>query len=210
MNIKENIKESIVENKYILLFSAFLFIIALLLGYFLHPYLHSIFNPVVEKLSQDVKEGTVSLTFNSIFLNNILIVFRLFIFGIGLCFSVIILAYNGFFLGYFIANSSNLINTILFIIPHGVFELSSIIVANASGLVLFKYLINVLMFKKLPLINKNDSYFRKLYISAINNSNYLKQALILLLISSILMMIAGIIEVYITQKLAIFIISLFR
>ncbi len=208
--IKENIKESFVENKYIILFSAFLLIFTLILGYFLEPYLYNVLNPVVDKISNDVHNGTIKLTFSSIFLNNILIVFRLFIFGLGLCFSNIILAYNGLFLGYFIASCENLTGTLLLIVPHGIFELPSIIIANASGLVLFKFLIKTLTFKNIFPEGKDEPYFKKLYESAVENGKYLKQALILLVISSILMIIAGIVEVYFTQNLANYFIGLFK
>ena len=213
MNIKEDIKETFIENKYFLLFSALLFIASLLLGYFLHPYLQSFFKPVVNKLSEDVSSGAIKFSFLTIFLNNIFIVFKLFIFGVIFCFSIVILLYNVFFLGYFIANYGNLPKIILLILPHGIFELPSIIIANVSGILLFKYCYMVFSLKNSnppeDVLILDNSYSTRFFNSLNNNSKYLKQALIFLAISVILMAIAGFIEVYITKNLALFFIKLF-
>ena len=200
MNIGKQIKDAFADNKYLLLISAIIFIVSLLLGFLLEPYLYSIFNPVVNKMQEDLASGAISVTFQSIFTNNILIVFRMFIFGILLCFSAVILSYNGFFLGYFLASHGDLIRNIVFIVPHGIFELPSIVIATTSGLVLFKFI-----FKFIKDVYKNK-------ISAYNSleKNYLilKQSLIILAIACILMFIAGIIESYFTIPIATWILGL--
>ena len=109
LDIKNEIKLAFIENKTAIYISIIILLGTLIAGYLLQPYLESIFNPVVNKLTQDVKTGVITLTFKTIFTNNILIVFRMFVFGIICCFSGIILAYNGFFVGYYIANSPNLL-----------------------------------------------------------------------------------------------------
>lgn len=205
MIIKEDIKNAFINNKNLILISAIIFLVTLLLGYFQEHLLYSYLNPAVETLKEGVQNGVIEVTFKTIFLNNIFIVFRLFIYGVLLCFSNILLAYNGLFLGFFIAQAGNLIATVLLILPHGIFEIPSIIIANASGMTLFKYFYKVASYKadEGELIVDN-SLFNRFY----KNSHILKDALILLVFAAILIAIAGFIEVYITQDLAFFIMNL--
>lgn len=198
------IKLAFLENKVAILASAIILLGTLIAGYLLQPYLESFFNPVVDKLTQDVKTGVITLTFKTIFTNNILIVFRMFIFGIFCCLSGIILAYNGFFVGYYIANSPNLFKVLLFIVPHGIFEFSSCIIATAAGFVLFEFLV-----KFLYNLKGNDSFRQRICCSIDKNYVKLKQSLILLGVAVILMAIAGVIEVYLTVPIARFVLSIF-
>lgn len=206
MNIKENIKEAFTDNKNLLLISVILFSASLIIGYTFQPVLYNIFNPVVEQLSRDVKNKVIQLTFHDIFLNNIMIVFRMFIFGILFCFSILLLMYNGFFLGYYIGCSKNLVNTLLLIIPHAIFELPSIVIATTSGLVLFKFAYNV--FKNINSMSENS--LKEKIITSFEKYYYiLKESLVLLLVSAILMAVAGVIETHFTISIAKWLISLF-
>ena len=200
------IKLAFIENKIAIYSSIIILIGTLIAGYLLHPFLESFFNPVVDKLTQDVKTGVITLTFKTIFTNNILIVFRMFIFGIICCISGVILAYNGFFVGYYIANSQNLFRVLMYIIPHGIFEFSSCIIATASGFVLFNFLVKFLYnIAK----SENSSFKEKIICSIEKNYDKLKQSLILLGVAVILMAIAGVIEVYLTVPIARFVLSIF-
>ena len=206
LDIKNEIKLAFIENKTAIYISVIILLGTLIAGYLLQPYLESIFNPVVNKLTQDVKTGVITLTFKTIFTNNILIVFRMFVFGIICCFSGIILAYNGFFVGYYIASSPNLFKVLMYIVPHGIFEFSSCILATASGFVLFNFLVK---FLHNIAKSENNSFKEKLNDSIEKNYDKLKQSLILLGVAVILMAIAGFIEVYLTVPIAEFILSIF-
>ena len=141
LDFKKEIRSAFSENKMAICISMAILLISLILGYVLEPNLHAYLNPVVENLSKQVETGNIKLTFHSIFSNNIRIVFFMFIFGLLCCFSALILAFNGFFVGYFVAvNSNDMFKTLLLLIPHGIFEFSSCIIACASGFVLFKFL----------------------------------------------------------------------
>ena len=203
-DIKKEIKLAFVENKFAIVFSIAILFISLLLGYFLQPYVVNYLNPVVEEFTKKVQSGVITLTFQSIFLNNIRIVFLMFILGLLFCFSALILAFNGFFVGYFVASKGNLLTNLILIIPHGIFEFSSCILACASGFVLFNFIIK---FLKAWFNEKNKSFINKLSISFDLSFDKLKQAFILLVISSILMVIAGLFEVYLTLPIANFIFS---
>ena len=216
LNIKNEIKSAFLENKTAVYISIILLLGTLIAGYVLQPYLQSIFDPVVDKLTEDVKNGVITLTFQTIFTNNILIVFRMFVLGIFFCFSGVILAYNGFFVGYYIASSQNLFRVLLYIIPHGIFEFSSCI-ATASGFVLFHFLFRLVYniakpdFDYIELEDKfyNLTFKDKLVYSLEKNYDKLKQSLVLLGVAVILMAIAGVIEVYLTVPIANFILSIF-
>ena len=198
------IKLAFSENKMAIYVSIAVLFISLVLGYILEPYLFSYLNPVVEEFTQEVESGVLELTFTSIFSNNIRIVFMMFIYGIFFCFSLVILSFNGFFVGYYVATTEDLLATVLLIVPHGIFEFSSCILACASGLVLFNFI-----YKFLKAIWAQESQsFKVILTNSFNESSAkLKQALILFIIASVLMAIAGVVEAYLTVPIAEWILS---
>lgn len=192
----KEVKLAFLENKTAIYISLFILIFSLILGYFLEPYLYSYFNPVVDDLSNKVETGVVKLTFGDIFLNNIKIILQMFIYGLLFCLSVFLLAYNGFFVGYYVAIANNLSRVLLMLIPHGIFELTSCVLACSSGLVLFTFLFN---FFKTYL--KDDMTLK---IAFSDNSYKIKQAVIIFMVAVFLMVIAGFVEVYLTIPIAHF------
>ena len=199
------VKRAIVDNKLVIVAATIIFFSSLILGYVLEPNLYSYFNPVVDDFTQKVESGVIQLTFEDIFFNNIKIISQMFIYGIIFCFSVLILAFNGFFVGYYVATCDNLIYTLLLIIPHGIFEFSSCILASAAGFILFNF---IYRFLKTFWEYDDDSASESLKFSFGENFYKLKQALIIFLIAAILMVIAGIVEVYLTIPIANYIVSL--
>lgn len=199
------VKSAFTENKPAIISAIAILFISFIAGYFLEPYSHSFLDPVINNLTQKVQNGVIQLTFQSIFFNNIQIVFSMFIYGLMFCFSAVLLAFNGFFVGFYVATSDDIFQTLLLIIPHGIFEFSSCILACASGFVLFNFL-----YRFLKTLFKTDtgSVKEMLSISFADSSDKLKQAIILLIIASILMAIAGFIEAYLTIPIADFINSL--
>ena len=127
----------------------------------------------------------------------------MFIYGVMFCFSALILAFNGFFVGYYVATADNLFYTLLLIIPHGIFEFSSCILASSAGFVLFDFLYRFLKeFWKYD----DDSASESLKFSFEENFDKLKQALIIFAVAVVLMVIAGLVEVYLTIPLANYIV----
>lgn len=201
----DEVKRAFSENKLAICASIAILLISLMLGYFLEPYLYSYFNPVVDELSQKVQQGVITLTFQSLFFNNIKIVLWMFVFGITAFISALILAFNGFFAGYYVATTDNLFQTLLLIVPHGIFEFSSCILACASGFVLFNFIYKLLK----TLYGLDNGPVRELLSTSFAASfDKLKQAVILLVIASILMAIAGFVEAYLTLPIAEFLYSL--
>ena len=201
----DEVKLAFTENRTAIISAIAILFISMILGYILEPYVHGLFNPVVEDLAQKVQTGVIKLTFWSIFSNNIRIVFLMFVYGLFLCFSAVILAFNGFFAAYYVATKSNLYYTLLLIVPHGIFEFSSCIIACASGFVLFNFIV-----KFLKAISKQDDCPVKviLYNGFEQSYTKLKQAIILLAVASILMAIAGFVEAYLTLPIADFLVNL--
>ncbi len=193
MKFIERIVDVFVDNKYLLGISLFFFVFSLLGGFILGPSLYDFFNPVVDQMEGELSSGVISLTFQSIFLNNIFIVFRMFIFGIFLGFSVVLLVYNGFFLGYFLSSYGDFWRNVVFIVPHGIFELPSIVIATTSGLVLFKFVFRFVRDVRGG-VGFGDSLERNYFI--------LNQSLIILGVGCILMFIAGVVESYFTVPIA--------
>ncbi len=201
----DEVKSAFRDNKLAIFISIAILFISLILGYILEPQLYAYLNPVVDELTQKVQSGVIKLTFTDIFFNNIKIVFQMFIYGLVFCFSAVILAFNGFFAGYYVATADNLLYTVLLIIPHGIFEFSSCILACSSGLVLFNFLYR---FLKTLWKEESDSLKVCLLNSFDASSIKFKQAVILLVIASILMAIAGFVEAYLTLQIAKSIISI--
>lgn len=198
------VKRAFHENKLAISISAAIFFISLILGYIFQPYLYGYFNPFVEQLTEDVSSGAITLTFRDIFLNNIQIIFQMFVYGMGFCLSALMLAFNGFFAGYYIACSDNLFFTLILIIPHAIFEFSSCILACASGFILFNFIYRFLK----ELWKQNDESLLKCLSNSFDASfDKLKQSLILFFIASVLMVIAGFVEVYLTIPIAELILS---
>lgn len=200
----DEIKSAFIENKLAIYVAIAVFFISMILGYVFEPNLYSYFNPVVEDLTQKVQSGTVKLTFADIFFNNIKIVFQMFIYGVVFCVSILLLAFNGFFTGYYVAISGNLFYTLLLIIPHAIFEFSSCILACASGLVLFRFMHGFLN----SIWHQDEKSAKLILLDSFNeNSTRLKQAVIIFIVASVLMAIAGFVETYLTIPIAKAIIS---
>lgn len=199
----DEVRRAFGENKPAIALAIAILFISLILGYIFEPQLYSYLNPVAEDLTEKVETGVIQLTFGDIFFNNLTIICQMFIYGIMFCFSALILAFNGFFVGYYLATSDNLFYTLLLIIPHGIFEFPSCILACAGGFVLFGF---IYRFLKSFWQYDDDSASESLRFSFEENFDKLKQALIIFAVSVVLMVIAGFVEVYLTIPIANYIV----
>ncbi|KZX17145.1 hypothetical protein MBCUT_03770 [Methanobrevibacter cuticularis] len=203
------IKIAFVENKFLLVFSALLFVIPMLLSYFFAPYIASYMNPMVNTFRDRVQDGQITLATDSIFLNNFTVAIMLYCGAIvvGLLTATILIS-NGMFIGYF-ATTINLKLFLILTLPHGIFEIPAIIIAGCGGFVMFKF---VAYFLKDISIGKTNEYgekegiYSRLVISFNDKVDILVQSLVLLGVGVVLLFIASIIEVYVTVDLAKFLI----
>ncbi|GAA5818163.1 MAG: stage II sporulation protein M [Methanobrevibacter sp. CfCl-M3] len=230
--IKINVKESFIDNKYILLLSTLLFFVPLFLGYIFSSNLNGFLDPVLNAFKQKIVSGEIKLSFDSIFINNFKAILMEYTGAIffGLITSANLM-FNGLLIGYF--GSKIALRTFLAgITPHGIFEIPGLIIGGTAGFVLSWFLFNFI--KDIVLYNKdklnqvsydyssedqyNEEYFKNYdekYLNGVSmskrfdyslNKNHvkLKQSIILLLISTILIVIAAVIETHVTPKIISF------
>lgn len=180
------------------------------LGYFFAPYISEMMNPMVDSFRDKVQEGDIKITFDSIFFNNVYVGIMLYcgavVFGL---FTASILITNGVFIGYF-ATQMPLDAFLFYTLPHGILEIPAIIIAGASGFVLFKFIACFVYNIASPKIDENFDNFNNLSIkdrivsSLNNNINKLSQSLSLFGLSVVLFIIAAFIEAYLTIPIASF------
>jgi len=135
----------------------------------------------------------INLVLVTVILNNLnsigFVVLGSFIFGMP---TFTKLFFNGYVIGVIIAVfSHNLSVVLLFLLPHGIFEIPAIIIAGAAGFKIPYEIVRYLMGKKEQPLTKED----------------IKEYLILALISIILIVIAAFVEAYITPRIAEYFLS---
>lgn len=207
-NFLVEIKNTFDKNKKLLLCVIILFILALIIGYMglLDFYMNVLYN----SFNKEVSSGNIQLTTLSVLSYNlvsILVTYCLGIFfGLGSLFSLI---QNGAFIGYFASQSAasgKLLDFILLILPHGIFEFLGLFIVTVAGLRLGHFIIRMCdgFINGIASANLkvNLKYNFTHYISEI------KESLKLLLISVILFSIAAVIEVNVTVEFYKFIMTL--
>lgn len=144
--------------------------------------------------------STDGITFESIFLNNIqanlLIVTGGIFFSI---FSFISLFVNGILIG-FVGTLTPTLTFLLYVLPHGVFELPAIILSFTTALMITKLVIRLLK----GIVSINLTLKGQIYMS----KDLIKAIVMSLMIMVLLLIIAAFIEVYITPSLAEFILNI--
>ena len=175
------------------------------IGYLYAPYLESSLQPMVNNFTDRVQSGDIKLTMNSIFFNNFYVAIMIYSGAISLgLLTALLLITNGVFVGYFATNLP-IGMFLLLTLPHGIFEISGIIIAGAGGFTLISFIAHFLNditgFKK----NKWGEKLKirnRLVLSFNNNFKKITQSLTLLGVAIVLLIIAAFIEVYITINLA--------
>ncbi|MEA4957836.1 MAG: stage II sporulation protein M [Methanobrevibacter sp.] len=182
-----------------------LFLIPMFFGYFFAPYISGAMNPMVDSFRERVQQGDIQLTHNSIFFNNIYVGIILYCGAITFCLiTASVLITNGVFIGYF-ATKMPLYSFLLLTLPHGIFEIPAIIIAGASGFVMFKFLVEFIKDIAYPKAISDEvkiSVKHRITNSLNNNIDRLTQSLALLGFSAILLVIAAFIEAYLTISIA--------
>ena len=217
---KEETKEAFSNNKWLLLFSTLLFVIPLLLGYFYADSISEYIQPMVDNFQKQVDEGTITLTTHSIFSNNVTVAIMLYALGaLGGVLGALILANNGMFIGYFGADF-NIYAYLALTVPHGIFEISAIILATTGGFVLLSFVLHFIWDLRSPdysYLDIFDPYFsdvkitlkERCYAAFKMNQNKLKESFIFLCLAVILLIIAAFIEANLTIPFASWVLSFF-
>ena len=190
------------ENKKLIKIATFIFTIGILFGNFIDPNNELIIESFekLEGIAQEISEnGSIFFTIKTIFINNIKVAIYMIVIGIifGI-YPIIILFFNGLFIGIFInmfvEQGQSIGALILGLLPHGIFELSAIILAAAYGMKLgfslFKIFINKFKGKKMV-----DYKLRV--------TNIINETVVLIFGIAIILFVAAIIE----STISMFIIS---
>ncbi len=180
------------RNELLLIISAAIFIGSMFIGYFLSGFLDQILASTLRSFKDSISKGQIQLTTVSIFTNNLMIALK--IYGVGLffgVFTIIILATQGLFIGY-VASKFNIGDFIIYTAPHGIFELSGIIIAGTAGLRLASSIINIIR----DILEMRRYMPVGAQLKKILDMNYpeFKESLVLFAISALLILIGAFIE----------------
>ncbi len=204
MNVKQEAGNFCHRIKYHVLLSLLVFFAFTLMAYFYPTFFQSIMQPVVQGMSKNVKSGQLVLATIPLFLNNFSVALKMFEGGMLLSIpTVYLLAYNGILIGFTGAHLP-LTYFLSYTVPHGIFELTAIILAGAAGFRLTQAIINVLAGIKIRGINKSDIFVDHLTISV----KMLIDAVVIIVIVAILLIIAAFVEANLTIPLGSSIMSI--
>lgn len=217
---KREIKSAFANNKKLLLLSTLLFVVPLFIGYFYADAIANYVAPIVDSFEQNIADGTVTLTTQSLFVNNVTVAIMIYaLAALGGILGAVILFNNGLFVGFY-GVQLNIWLYALLTVPHGIFEIPAIIISATGGFVLLSFVLHFLWNLYSPdysYLDIFDPYFSKVKISIKQrfvaafkkNQNKLKESFIFLCLSVVLLIIAAFIEANLTIPLANGILSLF-
>jgi stage II sporulation protein M len=180
------------RNEMFLIASAATFFGSLFIGYFLSGILDQLLAGTLKSFQESVNNGEIKLTTLSIFMNNLKV--SLTIYAGGIIFGILtvgFLFFNGLFVGY-AASKFPIGDFIIYTLPHGIFEISGLIIAGAAGFRLANTIINVIR----DILNMKRYMPVGGQIKEILNINYweFRESLTLFAIAIVLIFIAAIIE----------------
>lgn len=172
--------------------SVLLFFGPLIISYLFAGLLDSILSPVLNNFQQKINDGTIKLETVSLFINNTAVATYIYFGGllVGIV-TALLLIINGAFIGY-VASKVPLGDFIIFTLPHGIFEITGIILAGTAGFklasIVWHFLNDVTKIKRTISIKTQIAYLLKA-----NYSDF-KDSLALFIMAVILLIIAAFIE----------------
>jgi len=147
---------------------------------------------MLQQFKKSVAQGEIQLTTFSLFKNNIQILFSMYAGGIllGLV-TAALLFINGAFIGYF-GTQGPIGDFLLLTLPHGIFEVISLIIAGGAGFRLASFVYKFID----SLVNETwyGSFLGKLKHVFNEHSDEIRESLMLMAIAIVLLFIAAIIE----------------
>ena len=195
--------ESLKDNKKIIVICFALYLITAIVAYFMSNHnltIHA--SEVTARLAPYANATVEHQSALTLFKNNAFSVVYSYIVGIFFgIFSLFTMLYNAMGLGYQFAitgflRPNGFLEYLLYVIPHGIFEISGTFFGSVSGLVLFRFIWRLLKdFKQ----SDANGFNERLLESYQKNRHIFIQSLALLSFAIILMLIAAPIESYISQ-----------
>ena len=205
---KDLLIDSLKENKkMILVFYAIFFISFILSAALAGGHMENVIDDTPDSAGGS-KDGNVTAT--ELFLHNELGGIEVYIasilFGIP---AIIEIIYNGVSLGLTGALLSHFmpkgwIQYIIYLIPHGIFEFTAMVIQSVAGILLFLFIVD---FLKGLIRSEKNGFKEKVIFSYEENNKRFIQSLVLMIFCTILLLIAAPIEAYVSIPLSNFILG---
>lgn len=205
---KDLLIDSLKENKkMILVFYAIFFVSFILSAALVGGHMENVIDDTPDSAGGS-KDGNVTAT--ELFLHNELGGIEVYIasilFGIP---AIIIIIYNGVSLGLTGALLSHFmpkgwIQYIIYLIPHGIFEFTAMVIQSVAGILLFLFIVD---FLKGLIRSEKNGFKEKVIFSYEENNKRFIQSLVLMIFGTILLLIAAPIEAYVSIPLSNFILG---
>ena len=205
---KDLLIDSLKENKkMILVFYAIFFISFILSAALAGGHMENVIDDTPDSAGGS-KDGNVTAT--ELFLHNELGGIEVYIasilFGIP---AIIAIIYNGVSLGLTGALLSHFmpkgwIQYIIYLIPHGIFEFTAMVIQSVAGILLFLFIVD---FLKGLIRSEKNGFKEKVIFSYEENNKRFIQSLVLMIFCTILLLIAAPIEAYVSIPLSNFILG---
>lgn len=205
---KDLLIDSLKENKkMILAFYAIFFVSFILSAALAGGHMENVIDDIPDSAGGS-KDGNVTAT--ELFLHNELGGIEVYIasilFGIP---AIIAIIYNGVSLGLTGALLSHFmpkgwIQYIIYLIPHGIFEFTAMVIQSVAGILLFLFIVD---FLKGLIRSEKNGFKEKVIFSYEENNKRFIQSLVLMIFCTILLLIAAPIEAYVSIPLSNFILG---
>lgn len=205
---KDLLIDSLKENKkMILAFYAIFFITFILSAALAGGHMENVIDDIPDSAGGS-KDGNVTAT--ELFIHNELGGIGAYIasilFGIP---AIIEIIYNGVSLGLTGALLSHFmpkgwIQYIIYLIPHGIFEFTAMVIQSVAGILLFLFIVD---FLKGLIRSEKNGFKEKVIFSYEENNKRFIQSLVLMIFGTILLLIAAPIEAYVSIPLSNFILG---
>ena len=205
---KDLLIDSLKENKkMILVFYAIFFVSFILSAALVGGHMENVIDDIPDSAGGS-KDGNVTAT--ELFIHNELGGIGAYIasilFGIP---AIIEIIYNGVSLGLTGALLSHFmpkgwIQYIIYLIPHGIFEFTAMVIQSVAGILLFLFIVD---FLKGLIRSEKNGFKEKVIFSYEENNKRFIQSLVLMIFGTILLLIAAPIEAYVSIPLSNFILG---
>lgn len=205
---KDLLIDSLKENKkMILAFYAIFFITFILSATLAGGHMENVIDDIPDSAGGS-KDGNVTAT--ELFIHNELGGIGAYIasifFGIPAIFVIIYTGVNlgltGALLSYFMPKGW--IQYIIYLIPHGIFEFTAMVIQSVAGILLFLFIVD---FLKGLIRSEKNGFKEKVIFSYEENNKRFIQSLVLMIFGTILLLIAAPIEAYVSIPLSNFILG---
>ena len=198
---KDLLIDSLKENKkMILVFYAIFFISFILSAALVGGHMENVIDDTPDSAGGS-KDGNVTAT--ELFLHNELGGIEVYIasilFGIP---AIIALGLTGALLSHFMPKGW--IQYIIYLIPHGIFEFTAMVIQSVAGILLFLFIVD---FLKGLIRSEKNGFKEKVIFSYEENNKRFIQSLVLMIFCTILLLIAAPIEAYVSIPLSNFILG---